>query len=115
MDAKEYVQKRNALNESISSIQREMAQLRREYLNEHCQYKVGDKVHVIVPEYTSKFYPYQGQLMERQEFDAFVCHNIEIDQEGRIRPTLHQVKKDGTESTRYVYLPSESNPIITKL
>lgn len=115
MDAKEYIKKNNDLKEVLRLIQRQISDLRKQYLAEHCQYKVGDKVHVEIPEYISNLFPQKGKLIEAQSLDAFVCHNIEIDEKGRIWPTLHQVKKDDTESNRYVYLSRESEPIITKI
>ena len=115
MTPQEYIDKRNELNETISNAKHELAKMKHQYISEHCDYKIGDKVHVIVPEYVDKFYPRQGQVIEREEYDAFVTQSINIDDEGRCWPTLHKMKKDGTESIQYHLLPRQSEPIITKI
>ena len=115
MTAEEYLLKKNELSEIISNAKQELAKTKYQYISEHCDYKIGDKVHVIVPEWVDKFYPRQGQVIEREEYDAFVTQEISIDDEGKCWPTLHKVKKDGTESIQYHLLPRQSNPIITKI
>ena len=107
MTPQEYIDKRNELNKTISNAKHELAKMKYQYISEHCDYKIGDKVHVI--------YPRQGQVIEREEYDAFVTQEISIDDEGKCWPTLHKVKKDGTESIQYHLLPRQSEPIITKI
>jgi len=118
MTAEEFVKRRKELNDIISSSKDELTKMKLQYIDDHCPYKRRDKVHVIVLEHTDKRVVGWGKMEDvvvpQTEFDAFVW-NIDITDTGGFRPTLHKVKKDGTESIQYAYLPYNVEPIITKI
>lgn len=103
MNKEEFLSKIESLNEAISVVEKEKHQLKEQYIEECCQYKVGDKVKIVTADW-------RGEPTE--EFGY--VKRIKASDDGRFIPDCSACKKDGTRHARNkVYVSFDS--IITKV
>lgn len=103
MNKEEFLSKIESLNEAISVVEKEKHQLKEQYIEECCPYKVGDKVKIVTADW-------RGGSTE--EFGY--VERIKASEDGRFIPDCAACKKDGTRHARNkVYV--SSNSVITKV
>ena len=66
MEITEYITKRAELKKLIDEKKHELANLKNNYLKEHCPFKTGDKVKIETPEYVSSNWCDRGKVIPAQ-------------------------------------------------
>lgn len=104
MNKEEFVSKISELNKAISIAENSKRALKKQYIEECCPYKVGDKVKIVTTDW-------RGGPTE--EF-GYVEH-IKASEDGRFLPDCAACKKDGTKHGRnkvYASFDSEVTKVI---
>lgn len=98
MNKEEFLSKIQSLNEAISVAEKEKHNLKKQYIEECCPYKVGDKVKIVTAQW------YGGST---EEFGY--VERIKASEDGRFLPDCAACKKDGTHHARNkVYVSFDS-------
>lgn len=104
MNKEEFINKISELNKAIRAVKAEKYDLERQYIEECCPYKVGDKVKIVTDDW------YGGSTEEFGYIERIKAYD-----DGRFLPECAACKKDGTRHARnkvYVSFDSEITKVI---
>lgn len=104
MNKEVFLIKIKSLNEAISAAENSKHKLKKQYVEECCPYKVGDKVKIVTPDWKGDFGIEFGYV-----------ERIKAYEDGRFLPDCAACKKDGTRHARnkvYVSFDSEITKVI---
>lgn len=109
MKKQDYIAKRDFLHDEMVRIKNEMRDLQSEYMNANLPLKIGQKVKITIPSHTVIFSGGEKAVPEKVEFGFIRSYSIDYNDNAVYK--YSQIKKNGDESSRELYL-SLKNAIV---